>query len=782
MNKILIFTVILCLIITAGFAQNFASGPIVQKPVYFDVSPPLRDMVGYLPLKIDNSWKDGIVLNHNFPYGQITDERKNAPVDDPNVQRSFGPIVTDTTLLNFDGNSNTQGFVPPDTYGDVGPNHYFQVVNRHYSIYNKSGTLLLGPLDNSSMWSGMPNNANSGDAIVVYDDVADRWLFSQFSIPNLSGGPFYQMIAVSATPDPAGPWYRYQYLFPNFGDYPKFGVWPDGYYMTVNRFTTTTWGYLGTGAMAFDRAAMLAGNPNAQVIEFDLPSSNEAWSMLPSDCDGTFPPPGTPNYVTYQVNGHLGINEFHVDWDTIANSTFSNLVTLPVNAYNGNVPGIPQMGTRIMLDPISGRIMYRLQFRKFTGHWSMAASGTVNVGSDVAGIRWYELRNAGSGWSVYQQGTYAPDSNCRWMGSIAMDSLGDMALGFSISSSGMYPSIHYTGRFANDPLNEMTISERGIFNGTGYENAGMTGNQRWGDYSGMSADPSAANIFWYTQMYYATSGSAWRSRIASFSFAKPFLLTGSATPPEICNGQSSQLNVTATGGSGRYTWSWTSIPPGFTSSVQNPLVTPVVTTLYIAAVSDGTSAKTDTVLVTVNSNPISNAGTDESYPDTILFFPASGTASSYRSVKWLTDGDGYFSSDTVPATLYDLGAADKNSGRVDLTLKAYPIVPCTDTASSTVHITLTLTKGIEENSSTVFGFTVSPNPSRGIFSLVITGIRDAEATITLFDINGKEIYSERGIPANEQKKEIHFTGYPKGTYFIKVSAGRRAAMKKLVLE
>jgi hypothetical protein len=216
--------------------------------------------------------------------------------------------------------------------------------------------------------------------------------------------------------------------------------------------------------------------------------------------------------------------------------------------------------------------------------------------------------------------------------------------------------------------------------------------------------------------------------------------------------------------------------------MQNPLVTPLVTTHYVVAVNDGTSTKTDTVLVTVNSNPNSNAGTDESYPDTTLFFLASGTASSYRSVKWLTDGDGYFSSDTVPASLYYPGAADKNSGRVDLTLKAYPIVTCTDTASSTVHITFTIPKGIEENSSDVFGFTVSPNPSGGIFTLVITGIRDAEAAITLSDINGKEIYSERGIPANEQKKEINFTGYPKGTYFIKVSAGRRAAVKKLVLE
>jgi hypothetical protein len=782
MKKILSLVGILSLFITAGFAQNDVSKPIVHKPVYFDVSPPLRDMVKYAPRKADNSWKDGMVLNHNFPYGKSSGEQNKESGIDPNVQRWFGSVMTDTTVENFDGCTNSDGVVPPDTYGEVGPNHFFQVVNMHYAIYNKSGGMLLSQ-ENSSVWSGMPNNSNDGDAVVLYDEQANRWLFSQFSLP-LGNGPFFQMIAISTTPDPTGSWYRYQFQFTSMGDYPKIGVWPDGYYMTVNRFSNSlgTGTYQGVGAMAFDRTKMLSGDPTAQMVEFTLSSGNEAWAMLPSDCDGTFPPMGTPDYITYQANNHLRIYEFHVNWDTIANSSFTSTVTLPVNSYNGNVPSIPQKGTSVTLDPISGRIMYRLQFRKFSDHWSMAASGTINVGSNVAGLRWYELRNTGGGWSIYQQGTYAPDGNCRWMGSIAMDSLGDMALGYSISSSSMYPSIRYTGRFANDPLNVMTINEHGIYNGSGYENYSGAGNKRWGDYSGMTVDPSAANTFWYTQMYYITSGLNWRSRVASFSFGNIFHVILTANPPEICGGQSSQLNAAATGGSGSFTYSWTSVPAGFTSSSPNPTVNPAATTQYICVTSDGSKSATDTVAVTVNNEPTANAGNDATYPNTYPLFQVVGTATSYSSVKWTTDGDGHFNIDTVTSSLYYPGTNDKHIGHVDLTLKAYPIGSCSDTATSTVHITLTFPAGIGENSSAPLGFTLSPNPSSGIFTMTLTGLQNTEGTITISDLTGRSVYSEKGISGNNVTKEMNLSEIPKGTYIVKVTADQQIVTRKLVLQ
>jgi hypothetical protein len=425
-----------------------------------------------------------------------------------------------------------------------------------------------------------------------------------------------------------------------------------------------------------------------------------------------------------------------------------------------------------------------MPFRKFSDHWAMAACATINVGSNVAGIRWYELRNLnGAGWSVYQQGTFSPDNNSRWMGSIAMDTSGNMAVGYSISSSSMYPSIRYTGRMATDPLNTMTLGEHGIINGTGYESYSGGGNMRWGDYSAMSVDPSAPATFWYTQMYYTSSGQSWKTRIASFSFGNILSVSATATPGVICSGQSSQLNVAATGGSGTYTYSWTSIPAGFTSTSQSPTVSPIITTQYIAAVSDGSSTKRDTTTVTVNSEPTANAGADVTYANTVPLFPASGSTTFSSSVKWTTSGDGHFSNDSLATCLYYPGTVDKNHGGVDLTLTAYPISPCTNSTSDVVHITLTFPAGIGDNASGVFGVTIAPNPTNGVFTLVVHGIRNAEAGITVTDIAGRDVYKETATATtSDLTKEINLSGFPKGTYFVKVKTDNQTSTKKLVLQ
>lgn len=508
--------IILVLLSYRSFSQNETFSPSrIAKPVYFDVSPPLRDMAARAPAKADQTWKDGIVRNI------FRDQNRDyfAPgYIDPVRQYSPGQVLTDTTLQNFEGVGNLNGVLPPDTYGDVGPNHYFQVVNLSYAIYNKSGALLLGPVANSTVFTGLPNNSNDGDAVVMYDEQANRWLFSQFSLPNYPNSPFYQMIAVSTTPDPTGTWYRWEYTFSDMNDYPKFGVWPDGYYMTCNRFASGSGNYAGTGAAAFDRTAMLAGNGSPTMIYFTLPSSNEAYSMLPSDCDGPFPAAGTPDYFAYIRTSspyHLGIYEFHANWTTPASSTFGNFVSLAVNTFSASLSGIPQKGTNVQVDPITDRLMYRLQYRKFGNHQSMVTNHTVNAGSSVAGVRWYELRNTGSGWTLYQQSTYAPDNTCRWMGSVAMDSSGNMALGYSVSSSTVYPSIRYTGRFTCDPQGTMSVTEKGIINGGGCQTYATA--PRWGDYSGMTVDPSSPSTFWYTQEYYPTTSQAgWHTRVASF--------------------------------------------------------------------------------------------------------------------------------------------------------------------------------------------------------------------------------------------------------------------------
>ena len=420
---------------------------------------------------------------------------------------------------------------PPDTDGDVGPNHYVQIVNVQYQIFDKSGNSLYGPADNNTMWSGfggLCETNNDGDPIVLYDHLADRWFFSQFALGN---NDFHQCIAVSTTGDPTGQWYRYDYLVSQtkMNDYPKFGVWPDGYYMSCNQFASE---FEGVGIMVFQRDKMLQGYP-AQAVYWDTPDES-LWSMLPSNLDGPPPPDGTPNYfVQIEDDGWgdpytqdaLGIWQCSVDWTTPANSTFTYLATLPTAAFDADMCDyerdcIPQPSTSTTLDAISDRLMYLLQYRDFGSYQTLVTNHTVDAtGSDQAGIRWYELRDSGSGWAIHQQGTYAGDGtneDHRWMGSIAMDGEGDIALGYSVSGTATYPSVRYVGRLPGDTLGTLPQGEATMVDGAGTQ----TDSNRWGDYSAMSVDPVDDCTFWYTQEYYGdgASGIDWSTRIGAFKF------------------------------------------------------------------------------------------------------------------------------------------------------------------------------------------------------------------------------------------------------------------------
>jgi len=405
------------------------------------------------------------------------------------------------------------------------------------------------------------------------------------------------------------------------------------------------------------------------------------------------------------------------------------------------------------------------------------------MGSNVAGIRWYELRNDGTtGWTVYQQGTYSPDNNSRWMGSINIDADNNIALGFSISSSTLFPSIRYTGRMDGDPLGQMTVGEKGVINGGGSQT--LSGNpSRWGDYSGMSVDPSQPGVFWYTQEYYQnTSSDGWKTRIASFSFANIFHVNVTAIPPQICTGDSSQLNAAATGGSGTYTYSWTSVPAGFTSTLQNPFVSPVVTTQYIAAVNDGTATKQDTTIVTVIEEPTAFAGNPVTYANTVPLFPVNGQATNYSHTQWVTGGDGAFNVDTLLTCLYTPGPNDRNNGGVILTLKAFPIGTCTNTATSDLHVTLTFPVGIETPTDE-FGINLTPNPSSGVFSLKIHGLKDQDLRITVSDLNGKTVYLDKDKSSSQDYiRTIDLSASPKGVYMLKIQAGTQIKIEKMVVQ
>lgn len=460
---------------------------------------------------------------------------------DPAVQESavpadVAPIITPTPTMpptdqNFEGQGNSKGVLPPDTNGDVGLDHYVQMVNLTLAVYDKTGNPLLEPVDNNTIWTplgGICASQNDGDPIVLYDQGADRWLVSQFAW--IDPNNYHECIAISATGDPTGSWHLYDFFVSDnqINDYPKFGVWPDGYFMSANDFNGITRIWAGTSVYAFERDKMLQGLP-ARMVKFDFSAADGYWSFLPADWDGdTAPPGGAPNPFVYLLDDAWGypsdaleIWSFHVDWTTPDNSTFTFTTNLPTAAFDGNMCDyqrncIPQpAGTPV--DAISDRLMFRNQYRNFGEREVMVLNHTVDATSnDQAGVRWYELTNTGSGWGINQQGTYAPDSENRWMGSIAMDKDGNMALGYSVSSTSVHPSIRYTGRLAGDTPNTLPQGEATMVAGGGSQSHS---SGRWGDYSAMVVDPVDDCTFWYTQEYYESDSSAgWQTRIASFRF------------------------------------------------------------------------------------------------------------------------------------------------------------------------------------------------------------------------------------------------------------------------
>jgi hypothetical protein len=509
---------------SASSGSALAAAPFeVGRSVKNDVSPPLRSMkpLAPEPWSVVREMPESDVLNGSQP---------QAPVKDPVVQSSFGALspAIPAPASNFEGVPNRNGVYPPDTNGDVGPNHYVQMVNLSFQIWDKAGNSLYGPANGNTLWSGFGGACevqNAGDPVVLYDPMADRWLLSQFT----SSSPYGECVAISTTPDPTGSYYRYFFQFSTsvFYDYPHLGVWPDGYYMGANRFGPS---FQGSSAVVFDRAKMLLGQP-ATYQAFNLGTS--FGTLFPSDLDGSTPPPaGSPNYFAIRGGTSLHLWKFHVDWATPSSSTFSGPTSLAVAPYNQLCPGtrscIPQPGTTVGLDGIGDRLMYRLAYRNLGTHESLVVNHSVNAASSglQAGVRWYEVRSPNSAPFIYQQGTYAPDSTNRWMGSVAMDRDGNMAMVYSAASSSVHAGIRYTGRLASDPLGTMPQGEATLIAGSGSQTGSAS---RWGDYAMMAVDPTDDCTFWFTTEYMpSTGGAPWRTRIGAFKF--PSCGSSSATP------------------------------------------------------------------------------------------------------------------------------------------------------------------------------------------------------------------------------------------------------------
>ena len=554
----------------------------VVRAVHSDLSPPLRDQPVVWPQAGE---KREPHVNPKIPI-------RHHDRPDPVIQSSFSQQLMTSLAIPAPirqwagiGQFGCGGFldlacsgIPPDTNGAVGKTQFVEMVNDGLQVFDKlTGTSLLGAIPILSIWSGFGGPCSihgDGDPIVVYDRLADRWVISQFAQPAGATLPQDECIAVSQTDDATGAWYRYDFhLTFRFPDYPKFGVWPDGYYMSANVFRADPPMRLGTRPFVFDRAKMLVGDPTATFQtpkEFIVEDGEDLF--LPSDLDGVIPPPaGDPNHfvaVTIAAKEEdapapggaqenapppratqaprppfYKVWDFHVDWNHPANSSFRLRANVPAADFTILCPKkdgecVPQLGVVDPLDGLVDRLMFRNAYRRFPdGRESMLNNFTVSAKS-VAGIRWFELRRRVPGnWTLRQQSTYQPDTTWRWLGSIASDNQGNIALGFSASSETIHPQIRYAGRLATDPLNILS-GERHLFNGTGSqidrpcdpdedpECVPEKPTYRWGDYSDMTVDPVDDCTFYYTNEYYAKTGEGahWKTRIGYFKFAQ-------CTPP-----------------------------------------------------------------------------------------------------------------------------------------------------------------------------------------------------------------------------------------------------------
>jgi subtilisin-like proprotein convertase family protein len=427
--------------------------------------------------------------------------------------------------LNFNG----QGFTdvnPADPDGAIGPLHYVQMVNAidgtRVVIYDKvTGSVVSGPFLLQTLGSGGACAEGSGDPIALYDRLAQRWILSEFASTEA-----HLCVYVSLTSSPTGSYFRYDFPTPNFPDYPKYSVWPNAYYVTTNEDVPAIY--------ALDRTKMLAGL--AATSQRFTPTSLAGFpfqAMTPGDFDGTIAPPvGSPAYFARHRDDEVhnaGSNDVTKDfieiWQvspdfvTLANAALSGPTNIPVTSFDSDLCGLvsfncfAQPDTGRTLDPLREVIMNRMQYRNFGTHASLVGNFTVDVnGADRGGIRWFELRKTGAGaWTLFQEGTYSPDATNRWMGSIAMDNGGNMALAYSVSSGSVAPGLRYTGRHVGDTAGTMGVAESVIVNGSV-----ANGSNRWGDYHAMTIDPTDDCTFWFTGMY--SPATNWGTRIMNMKF------------------------------------------------------------------------------------------------------------------------------------------------------------------------------------------------------------------------------------------------------------------------
>ena len=764
------FLAMFCLALPT-FAQpskTVQKGAVVIKEFKHDLGPVLREISPLLPAY-------GTPPAHEVENPAIPHNWSQKPaVKDPVLQSQNpeGGPLTPGFNVEFDGIGYGDNFfcncMPPDNDGAPGLTQYVQYVNLTYQVFDKSGNTLLGPLSGNDFWSGFGGSCqtdNSGDTVVRFDAAAQQWVVAQFALNG--SGDDYECVAVSQTSDATGAYYRYAFPFANFPDYPKFGVWPDAYYFTFNNFTLSGSAFVGANACAADRADMLVGN-TATIQCFQQSSSIS--SLLPSDLDGATPPAsGTPNFfMTLDPDGsaNLYMYAFHVDFVNPANSTFTGPTLIPVSAFTGlcSAEGghddcVPQpTAGSDQLEALSDRLMYRLVYRNFGDHTTLLVSHSVTAGSS-GGARWYEIHNPETGPTVFQSGTYAPDSSYRWMPSMAMDQNQDIAVGYSKSSgnAGDYPSLVYAGRTPGDAAGTLE-AEVVLKQGEGSQSSG--GVDRWGDYTSMTVDPTDDCTFWFTEEYLKAtgqnSGFNWSTAIGSFTFAgcgsggsPNFNLGTSPNSVTIFQGGSGTSTITVTpynGFDGSVQLSASGLPSGVTAQfVPNPTTT--TSTLTLTATG---SAALGTVTVTITG--VSGSLTRTAYVSLTVEPQVNGISIAPSALSFGTVVvEASSKPKTVTLTNGGSGTLDINSITTSTNFTQTP--KCGATLAPGASCTISVTFAPTQIGSLTGTLSVNDNGTNSPQQVSLSGTGKAQAALT----PASATYSKTKVGSNSAAKVFKLT-------------------------
>lgn len=534
-----------------------------------------------------------------MPAGAAVEQTTHGARPGPELVESFEGLG-----LGFSGPQGTAPVRnPSDNSLAVGPDHIVQTVNgagvavftRKGRRFDTTGRVLYGPVRANNVFKGFGGNCEarvSGDVVVRYDQLADRWLMvmplfsrgpvrpdqippappgvAQLSVPGIPNqpgpaaflyqpplttptptptpapgprpspapgpqGPYSMCYAISATPDPLGAWYRYEFLRPLFPDYPRPAIWTDGYYVPTstsdNRISETV--ATEKHACVVDRAKMLKGEPAAEqcVIIHDVNFLNNA------DIDGkALPPKGAPNIMMAAGGRQLdnileddiiNVWQFHVDWKDPKKTSVLGPEAIKVAPYRYLCGGqltycVPQPGSELRLDAQGDKLMARLVYRRVGGRESIVAAHSIDTAAGGGGVRWYEFRvkdEKARGVRLQQQGTYAPGGFYRWLPSPAMDKHGNIGIGYSFGGSPNFPGQRFAGRLASDPAGQLTLGETVLVEGEAADGGPGTGRpraQRWEDYTQTAIDPRDDCTIWYVGDYVKKDATSYSTRIGAF--------------------------------------------------------------------------------------------------------------------------------------------------------------------------------------------------------------------------------------------------------------------------